>query len=113
MPREVDAGIWSAGTFSSFAAARQMSSRLTLAISALAVEADLELAPADVLGEEPEVVALERVGGEFIPVAHHLRMLLDHLAGDAVVELALDAVRDVLDRALIHWRLAQIAATSA
>src|ERR1041385_2351116 len=58
------------------------------------VGADLELAPADILGEEPEVVARIGIGREFIPVAHHLRVLLDHLAGNAVVELALDAIGD-------------------
>ena len=32
------------------------------------------------------------------PVAHDVRAVLDHLAGNAVVELAFDAVGDVVDR---------------
>src|SRR5262245_31877347 len=39
----------------------------------LGIEVRFELAPADVFGEEPELVALERVGREVIPVAHDVR----------------------------------------
>src|SRR3954471_4316777 len=40
------------------------------------VETGLVLAPADVLGEEPEIVALERIGGLVLPEAHLLRRVL-------------------------------------
>src|SRR5262245_5939010 len=63
----------------------------------LGVEAGLELAPARVLGDEPAVMALARIGGVIAPVLHDVRAVLDHAAG-AVVELALGAIQNVLDR---------------
>src|SRR5262245_5215407 len=63
----------------------------------LGVEAGLELAPPRVLGDEPQVMALERIGRVVAPVLHDVRAVLDHAAG-AVVELALGAIEDVLDR---------------
>jgi hypothetical protein len=63
----------------------------------LGVVVRLELAPANVLGEEPEVMALERIGGLVAPVLHDVRAHLDDAAG-AVVELALHAVGHVRHR---------------
>ena len=100
LPRDFEVGISSAGTDSVLGRLAPQVLAVDLADQRLGVGAGLELAPADVLGEEPEVVALERIGGEVVPVAHDVRRVLDHLAGNAVVELALDAVGDVLDRAV-------------
>src|SRR3954453_3718034 len=66
----------------------------------LAVEAGLVFAPADILRHEPEVMALERIGSLVAPEPHDMRRVLDHLAGDAVVELALHAIGDVVDGAI-------------
>src|SRR5690606_30928066 len=49
-----------------------------LAHPGLHVEVLGQIAPADVLGEEPQVVALEGVRGLVLPVAHLLRAVLDH-----------------------------------
>src|SRR5262245_28908617 len=38
----------------------------------LAVERRLEFAPTDILGDEPEVMALERIGGVLAPELHEL-----------------------------------------
>src|SRR6185295_19722216 len=62
-----------------------------LADQRLGVGAGLELAPADILGEEPEVMALERVGGMLPPVLHDMRRVFDDFSGNAVVELSFDA----------------------
>src|SRR5262249_58490525 len=35
---------------------------------------------ADVLGEEPEVMALKRIGGEVAPILHDVRRVLDHVS---------------------------------
>ena len=57
----------------------------------------LELAPADVLGDEPGVMALERVGRVVLPELHELLgALLD--AAVAVIDVALGAADDVGDR---------------
>jgi hypothetical protein len=74
-PREVDAGMSAWRPRPVLAALRQRSSRLTLADPAFHVEVLRQVAPADVLGEEPQVVALERVGGLVFPVAHLLNLL--------------------------------------
>src|SRR5439155_16059663 len=54
----------------------------------LGVEARVILAPADVLREEPEIVALERIGRMIAPVFHDIRRVFDYLARYAIVELA-------------------------
>src|SRR5581483_10581868 len=61
----------------------------------LRVEIRFEFSPANVLGEKPEIVALERIRGVIRPVAHHLRMLFDDFSG-AVVEFSFHAVDDVV-----------------
>src|SRR6266702_6670851 len=71
-----------------------------LADQRLRVEAGFVLAPADILGEEPEVMALERIGGVVAPVLHDVRAVFDHFTGNSVVELARRTVVNVLDRAI-------------
>src|SRR6185369_10179833 len=44
-----------------------------LADQRLAVEGSFIFAPSDVLGHEPEIMALERIGGEVAPVLHDVR----------------------------------------
>src|SRR5262245_63874710 len=72
----------------------------TTLFRSLGVDGRLELAPADVFGDEPEVMALERIGGEVAPVLHNVRRVLDDLARDAVVEFALHTVGYVFDGAI-------------
>ena len=63
----------------------------------LGVGVRLELAPADVLGDEPQVVRLEREGGVVAPELHDPWRVLHDLAVDAVIVLALLARQDVGD----------------
>ena len=56
-----------------------------------------ELAPSDILREEPQLVALVGIRGVVAPELHEVRAVVDDLAG-AVVELALQAADDVVVR---------------
>src|SRR6476619_719443 len=67
---------------------------------ALRIVARLIFSPTDIFGEEPEIVTLERIRGVIRPIAHDVRAVLDHLARNAVVELALDPVSDIFDWAV-------------
>src|ERR1700712_3230373 len=48
----------------------------------LGVEGRVILAPADILGDEPEVVALVRIARVVRPIPHDVRAVLDDLAGE-------------------------------
>src|SRR5205809_704358 len=61
------------------------------------VEVGWQVAPALILGQEPEIVASERIRGVIAPELHHERAVLHDLAR-AVVDPALGATGDVLDR---------------
>ena len=70
-----------------------------------------ELAPAHVLGEEPDLVALERIGRVVAPELHQAWCLRD--AAVAVVDVALEAADDVGRGTLNHWRLPTMSAISS
>ena len=67
---------------------------IDLADDRLGVEVSRQLAPALVLGEEPQLVALVGIRDAALPELHQLVGALD-LAAVAVVDVALDAVDDV------------------
>ena len=63
LPREVDAGMSAAGDRQRLGGLAPQVLAVDLVDQRLDVGGRLELAPADVLGDEPGVVALERIGG--------------------------------------------------
>ena len=99
LPREVEAGTLARRDAELLCRLAPEVLAVDLGDQRLGVDVCLELAPADVLGDEPEVMTLERIGGVVGPVAHHMRAVLDDAPG-AVVEPALDAVGHVVDRAV-------------